>query len=196
MAMSGYGPTGALSPKQSGYDVVQTPRMSPQVRALWEQLMGGSQGGVEAGLGHLSDLARGDQSHFAALEAPALRQFNALQGNLASRFSGMGSGARHSSGFQNAATGAATDLSERLQSQRLGLQQSAIDRLLGIYGDLMHNDPYEMMLTERQRKPNIWQKLLGGILPGAGAGLGGLFGGPAGALLGGQLGAGAGRSFL
>jgi hypothetical protein len=208
MSIPGYGPTGsnlaasgrtgggAISPRKAGYDVVQTPRLSPQVMQLWEQLMGGSQPGVQSGLSHLSQLAGGgSEDYWKQLEAPALRQFGELQGDIASRFSGLGSGGRHSSGFQNALGGAAADLSERLQSQRLGLQRGAIDQLLGLYGDLMHNDPYEMMLTQRQKKPSIWQKLLGGGLPIAGAGLGALFGGPAGAALGGQLGGAAGAAF-
>lgn len=190
-------PTGMISPQKAGYNVVQTPRMSDSTRQIWEQLLGGAQPGVSSGLTQLSKLAGGDPSQFEALEAPAYRQFAGLQGSTASRFSGMGQGARHSSGFQNTMENQSTDLAERLQSQRMGLQQGAIDQLLSIYGNLMQNDPYEMMLMQqKQRKPSKWQQLLGGSLPFVGAGLGGLFGGPAGATMGASLGSSAGQSFM
>lgn len=190
-------PTGMLTPSQTGYNIVQSPKMSPATRQIWEQLLGGAQPGVRSGLNQLSNLASGDQSQFEALEAPAFRQFNALQGNIASRFSGMGQGARHSSGFQNTMGDAATDLAERLQSQRMGLQQSAIDQLLSIYGSLMQNDPYETFLMQQKPKsPSKWQQLLGGILPVAGTALGGIFGGPAGASFGAGVGSAAGKAFM
>lgn len=88
-----------------------------------------------------SRLASGDQSQFEQLEAPALRQFSELQGGLASRFSGMGSGARRSSGFANTSNQAAADFAQQLQSQRMGIQKQAV-------GDLM--DMINQLLGQRQ----------------------------------------------
>ena len=62
------------------------------------------------------------------MEAPALKQFSGLQGNLASRFSGMGSGARRSSGFQNTSNQAASDFAQQLQANK----QDCSSRLLEI----------------------------------------------------------------
>ena len=122
-------------------------------------------------------LAGGDQSQFEQLEAPALKQFGALQGNIASRFSGMGAGARRSSGFQNTMNQATTDFAQQLQSQRMGLQQQAIRDLQGLSGSLLQQKPYEQFLTEKQT-PFI-QKLLEGLLGGAASAFGGGFGGMA-----------------
>src|ERR1700677_4482110 len=65
---------------------------------------------------YTSRLASGDQSMFQEIEAPALRQFNELQGQNASRFSGMGLGARRGSGFQNYQNQATSDFAQDLQS--------------------------------------------------------------------------------
>lgn len=186
-------PTGALTPKQAGYNVVQTPRYSPQVMQQIEQLRGRVEPGALRGIDQISRLAMGDEGQFAQLEAPALRQFGELQGSLASRFSGPGTGARRSSGFQNTMSGAAGDLAERLQSQRMGLQQNAIQQLLGLYGGLVKDDPYEMMLQERKRK-NSWGDALSGAVSGATAGSAfGPWGTAAGGLIGGTTGFFSGR---
>ena len=120
---------------------------------LFQQLLGGASGGIGSGLEHLSKLAGGDQSYFDQLEAPALRQFGAVQGNLASRFSGMGSGARRSSGFGNTTSAAGQELSESLQSQRLGMQQNAISELLGLSQNLLGQQPYENYLQKKELSP-------------------------------------------
>ena len=89
----------------------------------------------------------------------------------------MGSGARRSSGFQNTVTNAGTDLAERLQGKRMGLQQNAIEQLLGIGGKLLGTNLSDNYLIPK-KKP-FWQELLGsaagGIGQGIGFGLGGLF---------------------
>lgn len=103
-----------------------------------------------------------------------MRQFGALQGNIASRFSGMGSGARKSSGFQNANTSAAQQLSESLQSQRMGLQSNAIEQLLGISNSLLGRQTQETGFFPKGQSG--WQSFLGGIGGGLGSGLGRYFG--------------------
>lgn len=148
-----------------GYEAGNLQQFTPEQMQLFSSLF--QQVSPQSFLGKL---AGGDQSQFAAIEAPALRQFGQLQGNIASRFSGMGSGARRSSGFQNALGGAATDLAERLQSQRMGLQQQAIRDLFGMSNQLLAQRPYEQFLTE---KPDSFLKqLMIGLSPALAQGVG------------------------
>jgi hypothetical protein len=151
------GPTGRSGNKiPKGYQQGQLQQFTPEQMQLFQQLFGHV--GPESFLGKL---AGGDQSQFEQLEAPALKQFGELQGNIASRFSGMGSGARRSSGFQNTMNQAATDFSQQLQSQRMGLQRQAIQDLMGLSGSLLGQRPYEQFLTEKPVP--FWQRLLEGI---------------------------------
>lgn len=120
--------------------------------------------------GFLSQLASGDESTFEQLEAPALKQFAGLQGQIASRFSGMGSGARHSSGFQNTMNQASSDFAQQLHSQRMGLQNQALRDLFGMSNMLMGQRPTEKFVT--QKPLSFWQQLMtamGGVLPQAAA---------------------------
>lgn len=109
----------------------------------------------------LSKLAGGDQSMFEEMEAPAMRQFGELQGNLASRFSGMGGGARHSSGFQNTMNQAAGDFSQQLRSQRMNLQQQAIRDLMGMSSNLLQQRPYNQFVSEKPMP--FWKRLMAGL---------------------------------
>jgi hypothetical protein len=159
-------PTGA-NPygKISGYKQASMSRLSPEQQQLFSTLMGGSLPGIEGGLGQLTQMAQGGTPEFwEQMEAPAMRQFAGLQGNLASRFSGMGMGSRRSSGFQNSMTGATTDFAERLQSQRLGLQQKAISDLLGVGRDLLGRDTRENFLVQ-----SPWMSMLGSFGQGLGS---------------------------
>lgn len=108
-----------------------------------------------------SRLARGDQGTFEQMEAPALRQFQGLQGQMASRFSGAGMGGRRSSGFQNTMNQASSDFAQQLQSQRMGIQRQAMQDLMGMSNQLMGQRPYERFA----QKP-FWQELLGGAAGG------------------------------
>lgn len=189
MANSLVGGTGIKMPKQSiaGYDVQQLQNFTPQQMDLFQQLF--SNVSPDS---YTSKLAGGDQGQFAEMERPALQQFNELQGNLASRFSGMGTGGRHSSGFQNTMNQSQQDFAGQLQSRRQDLQRQALQDLMGMSGQLLGQKPYENILTEK--KKSFWEKLLGGFsaaapLIGGGAGL--LMGGPTGA----SIGANAGSAF-
>ncbi len=141
-------------------------------------------------------LAHGDQEAYNELEAPALRQFNQIQGNIASRFSGGGGGvgalsSRRSSGFQNTLSASGSNFAQDLQAQRLGLRQQAIKDLQGMYNDFLRQEPYSLQ-AKQQQQPGGW----GGILGAGLGGLGGFFaGGPSGALSGAQLGYGIGSGF-
>ncbi len=173
----------------SGYKAGAIQQFTPEQMQLHEQLF--SHVGPES---YLSRLAGGDQSMFGEIEAPALRQFNELQGGLASRFSGMGGmGARHSSGFQNTANAASSNFAQELQAQRQGLQRQAIQDLMGYSGEILNQRPYQRTLTQKPQKESSG---FGGILGGGLGAIGGfLAGGPAGAFQGAQLGYGVGSGF-
>ena len=81
--MTGLGGGGDIIPK--GYKAGQLQQFNPEQMQLFQRLF--SQ--VEPN-SFLSKLAGGSQEGFEQLEAPAMRQFQELTGNLASRFSGFG----------------------------------------------------------------------------------------------------------
>lgn len=143
-----------------GYEQGQLQQFTPEQMQLFQQLF--QHVGPES---FLSQLAGGNQESFEALEQPAMRQFSALQGNLASRFSGMGSGARRSSGFQNTANQATQDFASQLQSQRLGIQRNALQDLMGISSELLGQRPYEQFLSPK--KKSFLQELLLSLAPAA-----------------------------
>lgn len=134
----------------------------------------------------LSKLAGGDQSAFEEMEAPAMRQFQGLLGQNASRFSGMGLGARRGSGFQNQTNQITSDFAQDLQSRRTQMRMQAIQELMGLSNQLLGQKPYENYLVEKQQKqPSGWSGILGGVAGGVG---GYFMGGPGGALKGAQFG--------
>lgn len=139
-----------------GYEQGQLQQFTPEQMELFQRMF--SQVSPES---YLSRLAGGDQGLFEEMEQPALKQFSGLQGNLASRFSGMGMGARRSSGFQNTINQAGTDFAFQLQSNRQNLQRQAISDLSGMSQQLLGQRPNEQFLTEKQ-KP-WWQQLLSGL---------------------------------
>ncbi|SRR5258708_850279 len=171
-----------------GYKTGQLQQYTPEQLQLFSQAF--SHLGPDS---FLSKLASGDQSQFAQLEAPALRQFGALQGNIASRFSGMGMGGRHSSGFQNTQNQAASDFAQNLQGQRMGLQNQAIRDLMGMSNELLDQRPYERFMVKKP--PSDQGFNWGGLAGGLAGGVGGFFlGGPMGAASGANLGYNAGSS--
>jgi hypothetical protein len=130
-------------------------QFTPEQMDLFQQLLG-----LTGSENFLSKLAGGDEEAFNQMEAPALRQFSGLQGNLASRFSGMGMGARKSSGFTNTANAAASDFAQGLQSQRTGLQRQSLMDLAQISQMLLGQEPYG--LSTRQKQPSFLESLVGG----------------------------------
>jgi hypothetical protein len=101
---------------------------------------------------YLARLAGGDQSFFEEMEAPAMRQFQQLQGQNASRFSGMGMGARGGSGFQMAQDEATASFAEKLQSNRQQLMRQAIQDLMGLSNNLLQQRPYEQFYVPKKHK--------------------------------------------
>lgn len=171
--MGGQGFGGQVSPSgkignktPSGYKSGQMAQFTPEQMQLFQQMF--SQVSPDS---YTSRLAGGDESLFGEMEAPALKQFSGLQGNLASRFSGMGSfGGRKSSGFQNSSNAAASDFALQLQSQRQGLQRQAIQDLQSMSQSLLGQRPYEQFLVPKQK--SFGQELLLGGVEGFGKGLG------------------------
>lgn len=150
-----------------GYQQAQLQQYTPEQMQLFQQGFGSVSPDS-----YTSRLAQGDPSLFGEMEAPALKQFSGLQGNIASRFSGMGLGGRKSSGFQNEMNSAASDFAQQLQSRRQELQRGAIKDLHGMSQDLLGNRPYEQFLEEEKESKPWWKSLLGGALPVAGAAFG------------------------
>lgn len=161
----------------------QTPfnmqQFTPEQMQLFQQMFGHL--GPDSFLGRL---AGGDQEMFKEMEAPAWQQFQGLQGQMGSRFSGMGTGARRSSGFQNTANQASSDFAQALQSQRLGLQNQAIKDLMGMSNQLLGQRPN--MQGFMQDAPSAWQQILGSLMGIGGQFAGGLGGGLVGGLFGGN----------
>lgn len=158
------GPTGVVGNKiPSGYRSGQMAQYTPEQSNLFQQMF--SQVSPDS---YLSKLAGGDQDTFSQMEAPALRQFSGMQGNIASRFSGMGSGARRSSGFQNTMSSASSNFAQDLASRRQDLQRQAIMDLMGLSNTLLGQRPYENFLVQKQRKPSWAETIgkLGGAVPG------------------------------
>lgn len=187
--MSGYAGTTGRNIIPKGYDLGSIGQFTPQQMDLFKQLFSSVQPDS-----YLGKLASGDQSVYEQMEAPAMRQFSQLQGNIASRFSGQGLGGRSSSAFGNAQNAAASDFAQQLASQRQQLQRQALSDLFGLSNQLLGQRPYEQFLIQQQQQekgPNFLQQLLGGLAPVAGGALGAFFGGPLGA----QAGAGIGTAF-
>lgn len=166
-SMGGYqgmrGATGASSGNKipKGYQQAQLQQFTPEQMQLFQSLF--SHVSPDS---YTSRLAGGDESLFEQIEAPALRQFSGLQGQLASRFSGMGMGGRKSSGFQNTANAAASEFAQNLQSQRQALQRQAILDLMGLSESLLNQRPQEKFLVQKPK--SFWQELIGGLSGGVG----------------------------
>lgn len=158
MSMMG-GPTGSVSKmKGTGYNQITLPNWNAGQKGLEQSLYP-----LLGADSWISKLAGGDQSQFAQMEAPALRQFGALQGNMASRFSGMGTGARRSSGFQNSMNSAGQSLAESLQGNRMELQMQALRDLMGMSNALLgQRENTYGFVPKQQKQPPWWQSLLGG----------------------------------
>ena len=171
MASTGLPPnttgTGQMKEKiPSGYSKNSIKQFDDNQMNLYNQLFGHL--GPDS---YLSKLASGDQSTFGEIEAPALKQFSALQGQMGSRFSGMGTGGQKSSGFQNSMNSAAQDFAGQLQSQRQGLQSQALRDLMGFSNQILGQRPYQNVLTQKEESP--WARIIGqfaGAVPGAVAG--------------------------
>jgi hypothetical protein len=183
-AEGGFGSNYMQEKTPSGYSKYTHSNFTPAQQNLFNQ--GFSHVGPDS---YMAKLAKGDEATFNQMEAPALQQFNQVQGNLASRFSGQGMGARGSSGFQNASNAAAQDFASQLQSNRQSLQRQAIMDMMGMTSTLLSANPYTQGYAQKQQKSGPaggWGQTAGTILGGIG---GSFFGMPMlGAAGGGALG--------
>lgn len=149
---SGQNAAGMKSKIPKGYKEGALQQFTPEQMELFQSLFGHL--GPDS---FLSKLAGGDQSMFEQMEAPAMRQFDQMSSQLASRFSGAGMGARRGSGFQNASQSQAGQFAEKLQSDRLGIQRQALQDLMGMSGSLLGQRPQEKFLTKKD--PGFWGNL-------------------------------------
>lgn len=153
--------TGYDDKRPSGYKINRIQNFSPEQMQLFKDSFQ-----YINPQSNLARLAGGDPQAFQQMEAPALRQFNELQGNLASRFSGMGSfGGRRSSGFQNAATSAASNFAQELQANRVNLQRQALADLMGYTNSILGQSPYNTLMIKKRQQPSLFDSLLGVFSP-------------------------------
>ncbi len=159
------------------YEVGQLQQFTPQQMKLLQQMMGRVGKNSD-----LAGLAEGDEEAFNQMEAPAMRQFQELTGQNASRFSNAGMGARRGSGFQNYQNQATSDFAMELSARRQDLMRQARNDLFNMSSELLGKRPYERTLTKQQPEEETnW----GGLFGGAAGGLaGGLTGGLSGAFEG------------
>jgi hypothetical protein len=157
-------PSGKVGNKiPSGYKMGQLQQFTPEQMQLFSQMF--SHVSPDSFTGQI---AGGNQEAFNQMEAPALKQFAGLQGGLASRFSGMGQGARNSSGFQNSMNQASSDFAQQLQSNRLGLQRQALGDLMNMSNQLLGQRPFEQFLVKKDQQTPWWKQALGLVSPAAG----------------------------
>jgi hypothetical protein len=166
----------------------QLSTLTPEQQRAHGQLGAANAGpGAGGAFGDTADYYRNllsdNSADFNAFAAPQMRQFNEdILPGISEQFAGMGAGGLSSSGFQNAAINAGTDLSERLGAIRAQLRQQGAQGLQSI-GQQYLNPVTENVMEQGQ--PGFGHGLasgLGGALPGAAIGF--ATGGPAGAAAG------------
>jgi hypothetical protein len=156
----------------SGYGMYSLPTMGGGQKDIYEMLKSQfMQGGGDI-YQRLFGMAKGDQDLFNQLEAPAIRQFQQqIAPGIAQRYAGSGIGS--SSGMQNALAGAAGNLAENLQGQRMGLMQQSMHDVLHL-GDMLLGSPTQQFgLVQKQNLMNQLMQLLGAGVSQAG----GIYGG-------------------
>lgn len=168
------GPQVSYGKSQGGQRPFSMQQFTPEQMDLFKSMFGHL--GPDSFLGRL---ASGDESMWKDIEAPAWKQFQGVQGQLASRFSGAAGdprqlSARGGSGFQNTMNQAGSDFAQDLQSKRMGLQNQAIKDLLGMSNDLLNQRPNQQGFMKKA--PSGWQQLLASLGGMGGQFLGGLGG--------------------
>lgn len=162
MSLSPSGAAGNIIPK--GYKTGQLQQFTPEQMNLFKQSFAFADPSSQ-----LYKQAMGSEEGFAPMEQRAMRDFQQFQGGLASRFSGLGLGGRHGSGFQNLATQGAQDFASSLAEKRQGLQRQALMDLMGISQNLLGQRPYEQFMIEKTHKPKWWEVFLQGLGENSGA---------------------------
>lgn len=177
---------------KSGEKLQQIPNYTPQQMQLHDQQY--AHVGPDS---YTARLAAGDEGLFNEMEAPAMRQFQELQGENASRFSGMGMGARKGSGFQNYQNTATSNFAQDLQSKRQELMRNALKDLMGMSDSLLKQEPWDTEAIVPKPKKSFLEQMFAGAAPIAGAVGGGILSGgnPAGVMAGYQAGNAASQAF-
>jgi len=176
---SGRPPSSKYNQTPKGYNQFNVNQYTPEAQDVYQQL----HGDITNPDSYLRRLTQGDEEAFNEIEAPAFRQFNALQGGLASRFSAGGGGRgslsnRKSSGFQNESSAAASNFAQDLASRRGDLMRNAYKDISEMSNMFLSNKPYETGLVEKpqHQMSTASQYGLAGI-NAAGKLAGGFFGG-------------------
>lgn len=129
---------------------------------LLSQLLSMLSGSLPQAFQNQNDILSGNPEAFKSFEAPAMRQFNEeILPSLAEGFGGLGAGS--SSGAQQTFARAGERLSENLQAQRSGLQQNAMQNLMGFLGQ-------GLQPTQQTAIRPATSGFLGGLAPGIGQG--------------------------
>ncbi len=158
--------------------------LRPEQEPLFEQAVNaglgeGAGGAFGSSADYYRDLLSNDSQTMNQLSAPEMRRFNEQTiPDIGEQFAGMGSGGLSSSGFQNAAIGAGTDLSERLGAIRASLRQQGAQGLQNI-GQMGLNNYSQNMVTQ----PGS-EGFLSSVAPAAGTAIGTAIGGPVGGAMG------------
>jgi hypothetical protein len=152
------------------------------------------QGALGRSQNYYNNLLSDDSEDYQAFANPAMRQYREeIMPSLSEQFAGMGAGGLSSSGFQNAQTQGAVDLSERLGQIRANLRQAGAQGLqnLGQFSTQgLQNlgqqglNQYSQNMTTQEGSPGFLSQLA----PAAGTAIGAYFGGPAGASAGASAG--------
>lgn len=139
-----------------GYRVGRIQKFTPEQMEIYQQM-----GQFLSPDSFLSRLAGGDQTAFEDQERPALRQFGQQQAQLANRFAGAGLGGLQSSGFRNESNQALSDFAERLQGNRMNVQNQALQNLMSYSQSLLNQNPYETFAYQKPRKKGFLEQIAG-----------------------------------
>jgi hypothetical protein len=154
-----------------GYNTVSTldPTQKQIYKGQGRAAMQGPQGYYQSplyqqGSQYIQNSLSNDPQAYAAYEAPQLRQYQQNIGALSERFGGLG--ATSSSGFQQALSGATTDLQERLAQLRAGIQERALPQALQYAGAPLEHGQ-NLINTQTQaalpKQRPWWQEALAGL---------------------------------
>lgn len=166
--------------------------LRPEQEQLYNQLQQanlqpGAGGSFGTAADYYRDLLSNNNADMGAFSAPELRRYNEdIVPGLSEQFAGMGAGGLSSSGFRNAQTQGAVDLSERLAQIRANLRQSAAQGLTNI-GQMGLNPYSQNMVTEQGS-----QGFLSAVAPAFGQAAAGYAFGPSASGSGNRVGANTG----
>jgi hypothetical protein len=143
----------------SGFRSGYLQQYTPEQMQLFQQQFGNV--GPDS---YLAQLAGGDEEAFAEMEAPAWQNLSRAQGQLGSRYSGMGTGAQKSSGFRNEQGQLGADFAQQLAAKRADYRRQALTDLMGFSNQLLGQRPYERYLVEKgpssaEKAMNMWGPL-------------------------------------